>query len=426
MERFSQAKKYILPGLLLLLLLSIALPAAARPLVVDASLLNVRSGPGTSYEVIGQIPRGTVVVAAGASGAWAKVILPDGKAGWVSTTYTKAYDPPRYAIVEVDLLNVRSGPGTNYGIVNQLSRSTAIAVLQEQNSWLRVILPGGGQGWIAGWYTAAAECKGYVAVAATLLNLRSGPGTGHAIISQMPQGEAVAVLARQSGWLKVARLNGEMGWASETYTRRLENLAGEPQPQPDPQPKPAPASPLKGKTIVIDAGHGGYDPGAIGITGYFEKSLNLAVSLELAPLLRDAGARVLMTRWSDWCPSLWERVNLANSNGADAFVSIHGNAHPQPYISGTETYYYPWGAHSGRSRILAELLQRQLVAALGLRDIGVKTANFYVISNTWMPSALVELGFLSNYGDEALLRRAETHRHVARALMGGLESFFSK
>ncbi|HOL16976.1 MAG TPA: N-acetylmuramoyl-L-alanine amidase [Bacillota bacterium] len=424
MERFFQAKKYILPGLLLLLLLSMALPAAARPLIVEADLLNVRSGPGTNYGVLAQIPRGTVVTAVGASGTWARVILPDGKAGWVSSPYTMAYDPPRYAIVEVDLLHVRSGPGTNYGIVNRLSRNTAVAVLQEQNSWLRVILPGGSQGWIAGWYTAVAECKGYVAVTASLLNLRSGPGTGYAIVGQMPQGETVAVLARQSGWLKVARLNGAMGWASEMYTGRLEIFPANPQPQPDPGSKPAPASPLKGKTIVIDAGHGGYDPGAVGITGYFEKSLNLAAALELAPLLRDAGARVLLTRWSDWCPSLWERANLANSNSADAFVSIHGNAHPQPSISGTETYYYPWAAHSSRSRILAEQLQRQLVPALGLRDIGVKTANFYVISNTWMPSALVELGFLSNYGDEALLRRAETHRQVARALMRGLENFF--
>ena len=399
-----------------------ALPAAARPLVVEAGLLNVRSGPGTNYDVLAQLPRDTVVTAVGSNGTWVQVILPDGKAGWVSAPYTRACVPPRYAIVEVDLLNVRSGPGTDYGILGQLARNTAVAVLQEQNSWLRVILPEGSQGWIAGWYTAAADCKGYVSVTATLLNLRSGPGTGYAIAGQMPQGETMAVLARQSGWLKVARLNGEMGWVSETY-QETGALTGEAR-QPDSGPRPSPASPLKGKLIVVDAGHGGYDPGAVGITGYFEKSLNLAVSLELAPLLREAGARVLMTRWSDWCPSLWERVNLANSNSADAFVSIHGNAHPQPYISGTETYYYPWAAHSSRSRILAEQLQRQLVSALGLRDIGIKTANFNEISNTWMPSALVELGFLSNYGDEALLRRAETHRQVARALMRGLENFF--
>jgi N-acetylmuramoyl-L-alanine amidase len=416
MSRGSLIRKYILPGVLLLLLLGIALPAAARPLVVEASRLNVRSGPGTTHSVLTQIDRGTVVMAVDSSNAWVRIILPDGTAGWISSQYTKIYLPLRYAVIDVSLLNVRSGPGTNYDITTRLSRNTAVAVLQEQSSWLLVLLPEGGQGWLSGEFTQPANFRGYVSVTASTLNLRGGPGTGFPVVEQLPLGEVLAVLARESGWLRVARLNGRLGWVSESFTAVLNSIPDEPQPSP--------VSPLRGKRLMIDAGHGGPDPGAIGIGGYYEKSLNLAVALELAPMLREAGASVLMSRWSDWGPSLWERVHLSNTDRADVFVSIHGNAHTQSWVSGTETYYYPWGAHSARSRFLAEQLQSQLVSTLGLRNIGVKTAGFYVISNTQMPSALVELGFLSNSGDEALLRRPETHRRSAEALFRGLENFF--
>ncbi len=423
MSQGSFLKKYILPGVLLLLLISIAIPAAAQPQVVEASLLNVRTGPGTNHSILTQIPRGTVVTVVDESNNWARVILPDGKAGWVSSQYTKTFLPPSYAIVDVNLLNVRSGPGTNHGIVTQLSRNTSLAVLQEQNSWLRVLLPEGGQGWLAGWFTQSVDSKSYVSVTASLLNLRSGPGTGFSIAGQLPRGEVLTVLAQEGIWLKVARLNGAIGWVSGTYTTPADTPPN-PSPGPSPGPPPDTTSPVAGKRIVIDAGHGGYDPGAVGITGYFEKTVNLAVALELAPMLRNAGANVLMTRWSDLGPSLWERVNLANSNNAHVFVSIHSNAHPQSSISGTETYYYPWSAHSSQSRRLAEQLQSQLVGALKLRNIGVKTHSFYVIANTQMPSALVELAFLSNYGDEALLRQPQTHRNSAAALFRGLENFF--
>lgn len=419
MGRGSFAKKYILPGILLLILLSVAIPAAAQPLVVDASLLNVRSGAGTNHAVVTQIPRATVVMAVDEGNAWTRVILPDGKSGWVSSQYTKAYLPPRYAIVDTNLLNARSGPGTNHAIVTQLSRNTAVAVLQEQNTWLRVILPNGDQGWLAGWLTQSADFRSYVSVTASLLNLRGGPGTGFSVTGQLPKGELLAVLAEEGSWLRVARLNGTLGWVSASYTAPADAQPGTPPSSP-----PVTTSPVAGKRIVIDAGHGGYDPGAVGITGYYEKTVNLAVALELASALRDAGATVLLTRWSDWGPSLWERVNLANSNNAHVFVSIHANAHPQPSVSGTETYYYPWSAHSSQSRRLAEQLQSQLVSVLKIRNIGVKTQSFYVISNTQMPSALVELGFLSNYGDEALLRQPQTHRSSAEALFRGLENFF--
>jgi N-acetylmuramoyl-L-alanine amidase len=414
----SNRSKYILLGLLALLLVSLAVPAAARPLVVDASLLNVRSGPGTSYGALTQVSRGTVLTQVSEQGTWSRVILPGGSAGWVASQYTSVFQPNRYAIVDVSALNVRSGPGTNHPVQTRLSRNQAVPVLEERSSWLRVLLPQGGQGWMAGWHTSSANCQGYVIVTPNArLNMRSGPGTGHTVLDQLPRGEMVAVLGKQGNWFRIARLSGATGWIAESYTAP----AGTQAPSPSPSPG---NSPLAGKTIVLDPGHGGPDPGAVGITGYYEKTVNMAVANQLAPMLRDAGAKVLMTRWSDWNPTLWERVSMANSNSAHAFVSIHSNAHTQSWANGTETYYNSWNASSSRSRILAQQLQRELVSALGLRDIGVKTANFYVITNTHMPSALVEIGFLSNRHDESVLRQPQTHRRAAEALYRGLENFF--
>lgn len=412
-------KRYILPGILLLLF-GLTIPAAAaQPLVVEATLLNVRTGPGTIHSIITQIPVETVVTAEREEGSWTQIILPDGRKGWVASRYTEPFLPRDYAAVDVSLLNVRSGPGTGYNILTRFPRETAVPVLQEKDSWLQILLPGGGKGWLAGWYTNHYQNVDYVSVTANLLNMRSGPGTNHQIKKQLPRGQILAVLERKNGWEKVALFEGLMGWVSGTYTASLDrNSVDSPAPV-----KPPAVSPLQGKTIVIDPGHGGADPGAVGITGYFEKTVNLAVALELAPMIREAGARVLMTRWSDWNPGLWQRVHLANTNQADLFVSIHANAHPLSHIRGTETYYNPWGANAAASRSLAANLQQQLVSSLGIRDIGVKTAGFYVISNTNMPSALVELAFLSNYNDEALLRRPETHRSAAEALFRGLENY---
>ncbi len=411
MSRILRIKKYIPLLLAVLLLAAPAAAAAAQPLAVTANLLNVRSGPGTNHSILTQVQLHTVLSPLEEQDGWARVVLPDGSRGWVSLSFTTPFLPECYAEVAVAVLNARGGPGVNHGILTQLKQGTAAAVLKEQDGWFNVILPEGGQGWIAGWFTEATPLQGYVAVTAALLNLRSGAGTNFQLVDQLPRGESLAVLGRQGNWLRVARANGATGWVSDGFVAW--NSSNNPA-----------KSPLAGKTIVIDPGHGGPDPGAVGITGYREKVVNLAVALELAPMLRDAGATVLMTRWSDWGPSLWERVNFANTGGADLFVSIHANAHPQSWANGIETYYYAYGANSARSRLLAGHLQQQLVAALGLKDLGVKTAGFYVIANTRMPSALVELGFLSHYGDEAVLRQPQTHRRAAEALFRGLENYF--
>ncbi len=181
---------------------------------------------------------------------------------------------------------------------------------------------------------------------------------------------------------------------------------------------------LQGKTITVDPGHGGYDPGAVGVTGLQEKHVALKTSIKLARKLENQGAKVILTRESDYNPSYSRRVYLAHKSGSDIFISIHANHHPQPHISGTETYYHSWGSHAHASRKLGMHLQQEMVDHSGLRDIGVKHGNFYVISAPRMPSVLLELGFLSNYYDENLLKQDSFLEGQARAIKTGIISYF--
>ncbi|RQD72500.1 MAG: AMIN domain-containing protein [Halanaerobium sp. MSAO_Bac5] len=172
------------------------------------------------------------------------------------------------------------------------------------------------------------------------------------------------------------------------------------------------------RLIVVDAGHGGFDPGAIGRSGLEEKEPALAISLKIAELLEAEGQEVILTRDKDVFLSLRQRVSIANDAGADLFVSIHSNATNNPDVGGVETYYNH--RNSEYSRRFADKIHDKLSRSLGLVDRGLKNDNFYVIRYTEMPSALVELGFLSNSEEEALLKTDEFRNKSAHLIVDGI------
>ncbi|MCS7223095.1 MAG: N-acetylmuramoyl-L-alanine amidase [Armatimonadetes bacterium] len=188
--------------------------------------------------------------------------------------------------------------------------------------------------------------------------------------------------------------------------------------------------PLKGasgkvRLIVVDPGHGGKDPGAIAHpptvrSPLVEKSLTLDIAFRLKALLDKAGFRTVLTRTQDTYVPLPDRVALANSIGADAFVSIHLNSYPTPGgKSGTEVYYW-----SPQSRSLAETLYRNLLATLGRGGNGVRVRQFYVIHHTKMPSALTESCYLNHPEEAALLVDPQFRQKIANALFKGILEFF--
>lgn len=228
------------------------------------------------------------------------------------------------------------------------------------------------------------------------------------------------------------------------------------------QPTPPPA---KGyKTIVIDPGHGGKDPGARGLRHTEEKDITLKVGLKLRELLsRQPGIRVLMTREQDVFVELEDRAKFANSHEADLFVSIHVNSHPSRSVKGIEIYHFgeakdqralevaarengtPLGSTGvGWEYLVADLLttkkiesslelawttKEAMVAHMNghyaVNDHGVKTAPFYVLRFTTMPSILAEIAYISNPAEEDLLRKPAFVRDVAESLFHGITSFLT-
>lgn len=165
--------------------------------------------------------------------------------------------------------------------------------------------------------------------------------------------------------------------------------------------------------IVIDPGHGGSDPGAVGPNGLKEAHVNLAIALKVAEKLRKTGVEVKLTRSSDVFIDLQPRCDIANSFGADYFVSIHCNSAGTPEAKGTETYCYKFG---GQGEILAKAIQTELIAATGRANRGVKTANYYVLRRTNMPAVLTELAFISNPEEERLLADPAYQEKCAAAI----------
>ncbi len=217
------------------------------------------------------------------------------------------------------------------------------------------------------------------------------------------------------------------------------------------------------KRIVIDAGHGGNDPGAIGKSGLREKDVVLDIARRLAGILKSSGAEVVMTRSSDRFISLESRVDIANNYKADLFVSIHANANRVRSLSGFEIYYVAnsvddyrralWAAQHarlnfdsscfagssltlktilwdmiytfsrGQSIELSRSICRTVGRNLDAKILGIKGGRYYVLKGTRMPAILVEVGFLSNAGEERLLKNNSYRQSIAEAIAEGVRNY---
>ena len=177
--------------------------------------------------------------------------------------------------------------------------------------------------------------------------------------------------------------------------------------------------------VVIDPGHGGPDPGAIGIGGLRETDVVLEISKLVQELLIKKGVKVKLTRDREVDLDLPPRVSIANRTNADIFVSIHANASrgKRKDINGLETFYYMgW-----RGRLLAKKIQKQILkVSPGSPDRGVRQGRFFVIKNTKMPAVLVEIGFLTGRLDARRLEKSIHRKRLAYAITKGILEYLSR
>ncbi len=262
---------------------------------------------------------------------------------------------------------------------------------------------------------SAIVVDGTVYVTADALRVRSAPGLDQKIAGAVYNGEQLTVLEAGEEWVKVETAQGLVGWVSVQYVSTA-------APAPNKKPAKVVDGPLTGRVITVDPGHGGSDPGMVGVKHKtYEKDLNLSTSLYLKEELEKLGAKVVMTRTKDEeKPELSERVRIAEEAGSDAFISVHYNSSPKK-VSGTLTFYYS----QQDDRKLARAVETELAKGIGLKSNGIAYGNFHVLRENDVPAALVELGFLTNEKDEEIARTEDYQRAAAAAIAQGLVNYLS-
>lgn len=193
---------------------------------------------------------------------------------------------------------------------------------------------------------------------------------------------------------------------------------------------PTIAVPVTNRVVIIDAGHGGGDPGAIGLTGTLEKDINLNIALKLQQFIEQSGGVVLMTRTEDEMlaqnkrEDMKLRKRLREENSGDIFISIHLNSFPQESCKGAQTFY----ANNEESKNLAEKIQKNMVKFLEDDNsrVAKKLTDVYLLKDVNIPSVIVECGFLSNSKEEKLLKDEEYQSKVAFSIFAGICEYFEE
>lgn len=187
--------------------------------------------------------------------------------------------------------------------------------------------------------------------------------------------------------------------------------------------------------VVIDAGHGGSDPGKVGVDGSLEKDINLQIAERLKQYLEQSDVKVVLTREDDnglyskddkkkKMADMQKRCSIINESGADLVVSIHQNSYHEEYVSGGQVFYYK---DSAKGKKLAEILQKRFDFVLGEenRRLAKANGNYYLLLHVKSPIVIVECGFLSNRKEAALLQQGEYQDKLAYTIHMGIMEYLN-
>ncbi|RBW70433.1 SH3 domain-containing protein [Bacillus taeanensis] len=402
--------------------------------------LNVRSGPGTNFQIIGQLNQYESVPYVKEQGNWTNLVY-EGKSGWaaswlITTSELKENDQassphPKEtsAVVKATSLNVRSGPSTTYNVIGAVKKGEKVSIIAVKEGWYQINFHNK-TGWISKDYVesssnhtdssqnhsdSAVENSPTVTLLYNGTNLRKGPSTSTTVIGRGDKGDQFQIIDTAGSWYKIQLSNKKEAYVAGWIVKVSNDLPIIEKPNNN--------NSLKDKKLVIDAGHGGYDSGSIGAQyGTLEKLLTLHTAKLLAEKLKAAGASVSMTRTDDYYTSLSYRVSLSHYYKADAFISIHYDSALQSSAKGITTYYYS----PSKDQELGQNIQKELAKGTGLFNRGVRFGNFHVLRNNGQPAVLLELGFLSNPQEEYFVRTNSYQEKASQSIYNGLIRYFSK
>ncbi|MBU9721744.1 MULTISPECIES: N-acetylmuramoyl-L-alanine amidase [Bacillaceae] len=415
---------------------------------VTASRLNVRNQASTSGSVIGSLERGRKVDLYEKSGQWYKIRINNswgfvhgdylkisgsgnsgsGSSGSNSGSGSQTNEVIGSGEVTATRLNVRNQASTNGNVIGSLERGSKVDLYEKTGQWYKIRI-NNSWGFVHGDYlrvTNAAPSDsggssnqgdsiiGNGEITASNLNVRSSASTSSSIIGSLRRGAKVDLYEKSGAWYKI-RHNNRWGFVHGDYIKVTNADASNPG-----SGNSNSNINLSGKTIFLDPGHGGRDPGAV-VNGVYESHLVFDISNKLKTRLENAGAKVVMSRTSDTFVSLGNRWRQGNSSGSDIFISLHLNYFSLASASGTEVFFDRTN-QGANSQKLANAIQQQLVSQLQFRDRGVKERNLEVIRFSQMPAVLVEVGFMSNQSD--MNKMTNEQDKIADALLEAIDQYF--
>ncbi|WP_060209352.1 N-acetylmuramoyl-L-alanine amidase [Sporosarcina koreensis] len=342
--------------------------------------LNVRTHPAVTGDVVDRLKDGEIVEVIGQTGDWLLILI-NGNNGYIHSRYT----------VEVG----SQAPSDDDDVATEEPEEPEVSEPEDTEPEEESDNPSPTNGLVG-------------KVTANVLNVRKSPDGTSAVVGKLSLNQKVAIESINGNWAKINLQSGS-GYVHKNYLKLI-NQTG---------------NPLKDRIIVIDAGHGGKDPGTLK-NNLTEKEIVLKVSKLVEGKLKNAGAKVLTTRSSDAYLTLEQRTDYAKKHYAEAFVSIHVNSAGSTSAKGSEVYYdSSTNPNATESRLLANKIQENLVKGANMSDRGVKDQRFYVIRNNNVAAVLVELGFITNPDDFKKLSSEQYMELYAEAIYQGLVQYYA-
>ena len=459
--------------------------AAINSVIVKGDAVNLRSGAGTGYKTVGQVSKGDKLTVLNSgkdtSGQlWYQVQTTNGKAwiaSWLVTAETggAATDSStasqagsnvgKTVYVTGDVVNLRSGAGTSYKQVGQVRKGDSFTVLRSSNdtegkAWYQVEMEDGARVWIASWLTSTTKTSSAASTVSTgvrtSLELKPVLQDGKKTVISLKHGEGnVYSLEKVSGTqLQLLLDNVTLGGQTNTQGNGFHVALAE---AGDNRVRVTidytlgsyadivqegdwltlncyhTGSGLAGRTIVLDPGHGGSDPGGcVDGAPINDAEVGYAVAVRLRTLLEQAGATVVMTR--EEIPSnqkvfMTDRIEMNNQLEPDIFVSIHGNKAGTGVTTatGAETYTYDGKIYTQKylADDLAEKICDGLKVSTNQKSV-TKKKNLYVLRMNNHPAVLVECGYLDNPGDLSLLATEAYQQKLAEGIYQGVTAYFNQ
>lgn len=342
--------------------------------------LNVRTHPAVTGDVVDRLKDGEIVEVIGQTGDWLLILI-NGNNGYIHSRYT----------VEVG----SQAPSDDDDVATEEPEEPEVSEPEDTEPGDESDNPSPTNGLVG-------------KVTANVLNVRKSPDGTSAVVGKLSLNQKVEIESINGNWAKINLQSGS-GYVHKNYLKLI-NQTG---------------NPLKDRIIVIDAGHGGKDPGTLK-NNLTEKEIVLKVSKLVEGKLKNAGAKVLTTRSSDAYLTLEQRTDYAKKHYAEAFVSIHVNSAGSTSAKGSEVYYdSSTNPNATESRLLANKIQENLVKGANMSDRGVKDQRFYVIRNNNVAAVLVELGFITNPDDFKKLSSEQYMELYAEAIYQGLVQYYA-